>query len=98
MAWILPSDTSCRWFMGYGGNYTDGEFALENCSNAINVSLNNDDHSFYSARNIADGNWHLVVVTDTYSTTAGNSTTPTSTGRSSAPRRPTCPTRRPAPA
>lgn len=75
MAWILPTDGYCRWFMGWGGNFTDGEFALASCANAINVSLNNDDHSFYSARNIADGNWHLVVVTDTYSTTTGNSVT-----------------------
>lgn len=71
-AWIKPNDTNCRYFMGYGGSYTDGAFAVGACYNAVLVSLYSDDHSFYSSRNIDDGNWHLVTVTDSYSSKTGN--------------------------
>lgn len=75
-AWIKPSDSNCRWFMGYGTNsITDGEFAVGNCFNSVMVRLSNDDHSFFSSRNIADGSWHLVTVTDSYSATTGNTIT-----------------------
>lgn len=74
-AWIKPTDTNCRYFMGYGSTYTDGEFGLGSCANSVLLRLYSDDHSFYSARNIADGNWHLVTVTSTYSATTGQATT-----------------------
>ena len=61
--------------MGYGATYTDGEFSIGACGNAVLVTLQSDDHSFFSPRNIADGSWHLVTVTDTYSATTGNSIT-----------------------
>ncbi len=74
-AWVKPSDSNCRYFMGYGATYTDGEFSIGTCGNAVLVTLQGDDHSFFSPRNIADGSWHLVTVTDTYSATTGNSIT-----------------------
>lgn len=72
-AWVKPSDTGCRYFAGYGGNYTDGQFSVGNCGNSVLVSLYSDDHSFFSPRNIADGNWHLITAEMTYSTTTGTS-------------------------
>lgn len=74
-AWIKPNDGYCRYFMGYGGTYTDGMFGVGSCYNAIIVSLYGDDHSFYSSRNIDDGSWHLVTVTSSYASATGNTVT-----------------------
>ncbi len=71
-AWIKPSDGGCRYFMGYGNQYLDGEFGLGNCANSVLVRLYSDDHSFYSPRTIDDGDWHLVTIESTYSPLTGN--------------------------
>jgi hypothetical protein len=73
-AWIKPDDGNCRYFMGYGGSYTDGMFNVGACGDAVLVSLYSDDHSFFSSRNIDDGSWHLVTVTSTDSA-SGNTVT-----------------------
>jgi hypothetical protein len=67
-AWVKPSDTSGRWFVGWGTNAVDRAFAAGVQDTSVIVSAYGDDLAIPIGRSLVDGAWHHVVVT--YSGTA----------------------------